>query len=214
MIEKIDAIIILKSLIDEQNEEKINGYINRVESMNDNEWTTFINERSVETIEDLSKLIDKFMSNRQEAKFKPLNDMISYGTSGNTLHIHVIPQDVRDLLNKEGLKKAENYVIDALEKIKEMLGSKEDLSNIDGIYAVSGILRGPIIKIFENLNFDTKEMDIDDAKNDEELGVFYERFKSNKKLGRAKISKNELVSKEWEELKDKRKKVLNNDISR
>ena len=215
MIEKIDAVIILKSLINEENKGKINSYIVKVQNMGEKEWQSFINEKSIVTVSDLAELINRFTNNKEESKFKSLNDMISYGTGGDTLHIHVIPNDVRDLLNKEGLKKAEVYVIDALEKIKEMINNNEDLSNINSIYAVSGILRGPIIRIFKNLSFDIKEMNIDEAKNDEELSVFYERFKDNKKLGRAKISRDKLLSEEWEKLKNTRKEMLrDNDISR
>ena len=215
MIEKIDAIIVLKSLINEENKDKINIYIDRVEKMEKEEWQSFLKEKSIETVSNLSKLINDMINNRRETKFQPLNDMVSYGTSGDTVHIHLIPSDVRNLLNKQGLNKAETYVIDALEKIQEMLKSNEDLSNVKSVYAVSGILRGSIIKIFENIGFDIKEMNIDEAKNDKELGVFYEIFKDNKKLGRAKISRNELLSKEWLELKDERKKELReNDISR
>ena len=64
--------------------------------------------------------------------------------------------------------------------------------------------------MFEGLGFDAKVLSLGQAKDDLELGFFYDNFKESNlgKLGRAQISKEKLLSPEWEELKEERKKEL------
>lgn len=46
------------------------------------------------------KFVDRIRHTQKTDKFMPLNDMFSYGRSGDTLHIHVVPPDLRNLKNE------------------------------------------------------------------------------------------------------------------
>lgn len=208
MLTKNEAISILNSMISEENGKKIEKYINIISSLDDNGWEKISKEKSIYTASDVAKIVNKDMEKSHE--FTDLNDLVSYGRNDNTIHIHVVPSDVRTLLSREGLRFSELQLIDAMEKIQTMVKENSEYKDILKIYAVSGIMKGPISKMFKNLGFDVKTMSIQTAKDDDELGKFYDIFKDKKDLGRAVLSKEVLLSDEWNELKDKRKYVLSN----
>lgn len=205
MVTKQKAIEILHSFINSQNEGEIQKYIDQITLMNDVQWEQFLAEKSLNSIEEVQKMAEKLLAS---SNFFPLNELISYGYNEHTLHIHVVPKDVKNLLSREGLKKAEIALIDALEKIQEMLKWDESFSNVNQVYAVSGLIRKPISKVFEQLDFDVKSMPIEQAKEDEELSKFYEKFQDKKILGRAVLSREILLSLEWNKIKEERKKEL------
>lgn len=209
-IKKEDAINLLNILKNEENKDKIDRYINLVNRMDELAWNKFIRKNSINSIEDLSIKARKLLE-RKEDRIQ-LNDLINYGCNGNTLHIHVIPEDVHSMLNRKGLEIAKLKLIDALEKIQVLLQENTNLSNIDKIYAVSPILRKPIINMFDELDFKTKSLDFEIAQEDEELKRFCQMFKGSKKIGSAYISKEKLLSREWNELKDKYKSEIQNNV--
>ena len=185
-----------------------------LQNMSEDEWKIFAISYNIETLSDVQNQIDK-RENESEQKFTNLNELVSFGRDDNTIHIHLVPTDARFLLNREGLKTAELSLIDALEKIQNMLIQDESYKDINNIYAVSGLIKRPIHIIFQRLGFDVKTMKIQEAKNDEELGNFYERFKDKKDLGRAKMSKEKLISKEWNDLKNEIKAShINGDLDK
>lgn len=213
-IRKEDAINVLNILRNEENKDKIDRYLNLINSMDEVAWNNFIKEYSIKSVEDLSIKARKLLEQKQD-KIE-LNDLIDYGCNGNTLHIHVIPKDVHSMLNRKGLEIAKLKLIDALEKIKVLLQQDANLSDINNVYAVSPILKRPIITIFADLGFETKVLDFERAKEDEEFKHFCKMFenkdKNPKKLGRAYISKEKLLSREWNELKDNYKAKIENNI--
>ena len=141
-------------------------------------------------------------------KFTKLNDMVSFGVNGRTIHIHVVPKDLHDVLNREGLRQGELELIDALEKIKDMLKTDKRYKHINKVFAVSSIIRKPISRLFTNLDFDVKTLKTEDAKNDVELKNFYSMFKDGKYIGRAQLSREKLFSDEWSKLAEERKETL------
>jgi len=203
-IKKEDAIKILISLRNEQNQTKIDKYIEKVSCMDELSWEKFIEESSINTIEDLIKKARELTEENDE--MIELNDLVKYGFKRTTIHIHVVPSDVHNMLSREGLKIAKQKLIDALEKIQQLLKENEKLKDVENVYAVSSILRKPIINIFEDLNYEIKVLKGEEAKKDEELRFFYETmFKGSKMLGRASISKEKLFSEKWNELKNSQK---------
>lgn len=209
MISKDETLEYLLEL--KEKDENIGKYINILKNMSQDEWIEFTNKHSIENLGDVKKQI-KIMENVSRQKFSNLNHLISFGTNNHTMHIHLVPTDAHFLLNRQGLNSAEFSLIDALEKIQDMMENNEEYKDINQVYAVSGLIKRPIDKIFVKLGFDVKTMKIEDAKNDEELSKFYERFKDKNKLGRAVISKEKLLSKEWNNKKNEIKAEHINDI--
>ena len=207
-VTKIEAINILEEMKSEENLNRVMKYINRVNQMSDEEWQKFAinNNLTVETFCEEAKR--RIMRPSQE--FTKINDLVSYGTTDDTLHIHLVPKDAHSLLNRQGFIHAEQQLIDALEHIRIIMEHDEKLSNINQVFAVSGILHGPVKRMFDNLGFSTKNMKIADAKKDPDLAYFYEMFKESKQLGRAVISRNKLESEEWKQLAKARKEELQN----
>lgn len=220
MVKKGDAISTLKTLITDTNRDKVEKYINIISSLSDEEYSKVLEEKSIYSIDDIVNMVNKNERREEEKEheeiqheFTKLNDLVSYGRRKNTVHIHVVPSDVRSLLSRDGLKFAELQLIDAIEKIQGFIKDEKDFEDVLNVYAVSGIIKRPISKIFENLGFDVKTMSIQDAKEDVELGKFYDMFKDKKDLGRAILSKEKLLSEEWNIMKDNRKQELINKCS-
>lgn len=207
---KTDAVRILESMKDEQNANGINTCIGRINAMNDEEWTKFVKVNDINS-EEVLRAQAKSAINKKEQKayeFKSLNDLISYGINDNTLHIHLIPKDAHGFLNRQGLIHAEQGLIDALEKIREMLKNNENLQNIDNVCAVSGMIHGITARMFSGLGFNVNVIGMEQAKDRPELRKFYEMFKDSSRLGIANISRQAILSEEWEKLKETRKDEL------
>lgn len=206
MIKREDAISVLQGLLTPSNEKKIRIYIEKITRMTDKQWQQFLNEKSINSIEDIEKIVNELLARRNDDEKIKLNDLISYGISGNTLHIHVVPSDLHHMLSARGMKEGKQYLIEALEQIKQIMQS-EGHTNIEKVFAVSPIMRRPITDIFEELGFSTRTINMEKAKDDEELQYFYEMFKGKgKKLGRAILTREQIFSDEWEQLKNSQKK--------
>lgn len=191
-----------------ENKEKVEKIINIINSIPEEKFGDFLKEKNISTMDDVKKEFNRINMPETQQKFDELNELVMFGKSNNTIHIHLIPKDARFLFNREGLKKAELQLIDSIEKINEIVSSNEEYKDVKQIYAVSGIIKPPISNMFKNLDFDVKIMKINEAKNDKELGRFYELFKDKKNLGRAVISIEKLKTQEWNDKKNHRKEEL------
>lgn len=204
-MDKNKVIEILQS-VEVENKEKLQDYLNKVSNMDEQYLLNFMKEKNITTEENLREFVKSNVDSRNN--FIALNDMVSYGLSNNTLHIHVVPKDIHSLMDKKGMLKGESYLIDALEKIETLIEQDDKLKDINQVYAISSIIRPPISKLFLNLDFDVKILDADKAREDDEFKFFVDRLLNGKKLGRAKISREKLFSKEWQNLKEDRKKDI------
>lgn len=198
MISKDEVLNYL--LNNRESENNVAKYIELLNNMSQDEWIDFVDKHSIKNLNDMQNEINKRVEPVSQ-KFTNLNDLVSFGRNDNTIHIHLVPTDAHFLLNRKGLKDAEMSLVDALEKIQDML-QDDEYKDIKDVYAVSGIIKRPIDRIFTKLGFDVKTMKIEDARTDEELSIFYEMFKDKKDLGRAKILREKLLSKEWNDLKN------------
>jgi hypothetical protein len=202
MLQKSEVLNLINTITNEQNKEKLQKYIDLVNSMDSNAWYKFCQEHELDTLDKLKNSLEEKLN----YPYILLNELISYEIDKETLIIHLFPKDAHSFLFGEGRIKAEKALIDALEQIQEMM--RKD-SSITKVYAASGIIQSLIAKMFVRLGFDVKVLPMDQAKEDDELGKFYEQFKNKSdKLGRAQIERDKLLSPEWEELKKGRKKEL------
>ena len=88
----------------------------------------------------LSKKIEEISQNRNEEKHT-INDMFTYGISGNCIHLH-LPTDLHELMARNGISKTIALVnlqlLDAIDKIKEMRdGGFYRFKDKDSIYDIS-----------------------------------------------------------------------------
>lgn len=209
MLKKSEIINLLNSIADDTNQSKIEKFKEKIANIDEKSWESLLIDRGIETLQDAKTFLINAMKVRS-SEFIELNELVSYGITemADTITLHLVPKDARNFLNHRGLQKAEYLLIDALEKIQVMLQEDEKLESIKNIYAVSGIIKKPISTLFTNLGFDVKTMKTKLAKDDPELQRFYEMFKDKNSIGRANLSKEKLLSKEWNYSKDERKTIL------
>jgi len=111
------------------------------------------------------KFINRIKHNSHSNNFTPLNDMFSYGRTGNTLHIHLVPHDLRNTKSTLGEEQfnmlIENKLEDFLGKLQPIVKSD---STISGVFAVSPIFfHESWRKAHEKLGFDSvKEIILDE----------------------------------------------------
>lgn len=208
MFTKEQLIQKLREIEDDKNTEEIKDLIQKIEKTSEGQLQEFLKDMKIKNDKDIQKAVNKRNRRREKTKFTPLNEVVSYGINGKTLHIHLIPKDARSMLTKEGQQEAKKSLIDALEKVKQKMKEEKGFEKVEEVYAISGIIRGFVAGWFNDLDFKVKTLPIEEAKKDKELKRFYRRFKNQKKLGRASLSKEKLMSEDWEEKKNDLKKGL------
>lgn len=207
MITKNEILNILNEMTTEENKPIVCEYIDVVKASDEKNLEQLLQERGINNEQDVRNFIN-IKTTRDIHNFIAVNDLVSFGTTGFTLHLHVVPTSLKNMLSPAGVRKAEVELIDGLEKIKEMLVADEKYKNINKVYAVSNIIARPVSTIFEKLGFDVKSLDINEAKEDAELSRFYDRFKNGKKIGRAELAKEKMLSDEWSKKVADRKQQL------
>lgn len=205
MLSRIEIVGILNNMTTEKNKGIIEELLGKLERTSDEDLEKLLTERKIKSARDVKRMVketEKRPRRMQKHKFESLNDVVSFGTTDSTIHIHLIPKDAHYMLTREGMKEAELALIDALEKIKRKLGKEKKYKRIQQVYAVSPIMTGIVSRWFKDLGFDVKTLPMEQAKGDEELSKFAGIFEGAKKLGRANLTKEQLMTEEWEERKE------------
>ena len=185
MISKETVISQLKSLINEYGKEKIESFVVEVNSINDDKWDEFVLQNGVTE----KNLIDIIKGRLGKPRFTALNDLINYGTSDETLHIHIAIDSVHHLTNRQGIQLANTKLIQALSKLREMLSERND-TNIKKIFAVSPILRIKFVQdMFRHLEFTVSQT------NEEYL---LSKFPNAKSVWQAELPVDVLLSGEYD----------------
>lgn len=194
------------------NEMYINFYLGKIDMFNEAQLQSFFNEygTSRKQIEEALRVkLEQDMQRAREKKY-PLNNFISYGVSGKTIHIHILPKSIREDIVKKGIRRVYNeatlYLVDALEQIEEMSGEQE----WEQVYAISPILSGGTLRIFEQLGFETKLYGEEEMERQTEPETQLARyiFPEAVRVGTAKLSIEELRTPEWQRKKEEVKQEL------
>lgn len=151
---------ILMSMRTTENEEKVNYLLGKIDMMKESEI-----QQRLETIGNTEGSVREFLSkkideNTQDDKKYPINDMFTYGISGNCIHLH-LPTDLHESLMKEGpsktMARVNLYLLDAIDRIKRL---KDEgfykFQNKNSIYMISPALIRPEIKFLKGLDFTTQ----------------------------------------------------------
>lgn len=164
---------------------------------------------------DITKNLFNTFNCHRHNNFKKINDLITYWTSKNSIHIHLVPRDISHVFrDPEEMKKYELLFIDALEKLKVIMMKNDWKNRID---AISPIVRqnSVIWNLFEKYWFDVKSMTREKAADDKELSYFVKNIftdEKNKKhftkIWMARLTREKLFSDEWENMKNKYREEL------
>ena len=151
-----------------------------------------IDQIKAELDELVKELIKNYLKGQQKVQEKEkhynLNDFFDCRISNNTLHIHVVPKNIKDDISRLGLGEYYKYVdeklSDALSKIPAILKEPSN-KNIRSVFAVSKLLRtSNAKKIFSKYGFDTSG--VPDK-------IFEEMFHTDR-IGQAIISREKFMS--------------------
>lgn len=204
---------ILMSMRTQENDTLINNLLGKIDMMDEKSFQTAL-EKVDNNEEGVRKFFESKLSerhhNQSEEKF-PINDMFTYGISGNCIHLH-LPGDLHQMLAKKGLSGTINTVnlqlLDAIDKIKQLRDNGfYRFQGKDSIYMISPILIGREMKFLDSMDFQTqlyRKKDLNDDKFIEEhteARLATQIFGKDKNVGTASIKFETISSKEWQEKK-------------
>ena len=204
---------ILMSMRTQENDTLINNLLGKIDMMDEKSFQTAL-EKVGNNEEGVRKFFESKLSerhhNQSEEKF-PINDMFTYGISGNCIHLH-LPGDLHQMLAKKGLSGTINTVnlqlLDAINKIKQLRDNGfYRFQGKDSIYMISPILIGREMKFLDSMDFQTqsyRKKDLNDDKFIEEhteARLATQIFGKDKNVGTASIKFETISSKEWQEKK-------------
>ena len=191
MFTRQEAINVIENQIKQKNNVNVEKYqeiLNKINSISDEEFEHIAKQRIGEkaTIEMISTWLKAKMEKHPKNEFIKLNNMVSYHIIHETIALHVVPKQA----NSKQARKGEIYLADALEKIKSKIREGE-FGDIATIFAVSDLLKLKLLqKNFKDLGFKIEKG------NQKFEKIFKDPYQ-------ATLSKDFLLSDEWEALKNK-----------
>ena len=209
------VIKVLIGLRKENNKKEIDKLINKIDNMSYEELNILLEQKNIfeDNIEEyLEKLIEKtIVPEENSEKFISVNDWFCYGRTGDTIHVHITPPDLRGVKKELGDEGFYKYFKDQLEDfLSRMQEVFLDDTSINTLFAVSPIFYNDNITwAFETLGFDKlKEVDInnkDDNMSEEQKERFINMFnkgEKKKKVFYTKMSRDKFLSMEYSQIKD------------
>ena len=204
---------ILMAMRTQKNDTLINNLLGKIDIMDEQSLQTALekvgnNEEGVRAFFE-RKLSERY-HNQNEEKY-PINDMFTYGISGNCIHLH-LPSDLHQMLSEKGLSATIDFVnlqlLDAIDKIKELRDNDfYRFQGKDSIYMISPILIGREIKFLDSMDFSTqsyRKKDLSDDKfieDNTEAKLAIRIFGKEKNIGTASISFETISSQKWQDKK-------------
>lgn len=211
---KKDIKSILMSMRTQNNQERINRLLGKIDMLDDETL-----QKAIQKVGGTEESIEEFFENKLKGESEyheehtPINAMFSYGISDTCIHLH-FPTDLHDMISQEGISrtidKANLYLLDAIDRIKQL---KSDgfykFSDKDSIYMISHALIGSELEFLSKLDFKTRRYSSRELKSEEflrsnpEASLAVQLFGNDKRIGTAKIDIDTIFSKEWQEKKQK-----------
>lgn len=201
---------ILMNMRNSENETVINSLLGKIDLMDEKTISDELqklgnDEANVRAF--FEEKIAKKMNSHNEEKY-PINEMFTYGMSGNCIHLH-LPGDLHQMIKDKGLTGTIDtvnlHLLDAIDKIYKL---KTDgfyrFEGKDSIYMISPILRGPEIKFLEEMDFQTHTYKKSELRNEQfreehpEAKLAAHIFGQDKTVGTALIDINTIGTPEWQ----------------
>ncbi|MEE3343487.1 MAG: hypothetical protein VZS44_05305 [Bacilli bacterium] len=207
----------LENMKTKENESAINHLLKSLDEISDEELKTKLNQLNIseENIEQyLSDLIRKSLIQEDLSdKFININELFCYGRTKNTIHMHIIPKDLRGFKKEIGDKLFYYYYKEQLEDFlsRMQIIFSED-TTINSLFAVSPIFFNPnISSIHESLGFDKlTEIDLNNKKDKmsiEQKLLFLNMFNKNgknRKVYYTNITREKLLGMKYSQITEKK----------
>lgn len=204
------------------NEASVNYLLGLLDMMSDEELQAKlgrININSGNIEQYLTEQIDRIKTQHEQSEnFTNVNKMFCYGRTGDTIHMHIIPKDLRDLKKKVGDEEFYQFYKDQLEDFLSRLQTifKND-DTIKTLFAVSPIFfNGNISLAHEDLGFD--EITEVDPKNKEDkmsmeqkerfIKMFNPDGDHRRKVYYTSMTREKLLSREYAQIPEDEKTIL------
>lgn len=210
---KQDAKNILISMRKPENETFVNYLLGQIDMMDDQRIADELqklgnDEGNVRSFFE-GKIAER-TSNRNEEKFS-INDMFTYGISGNCVHLH-LPGSLMEMMKEKGMSKTMDtvnlYLLDAIDRLSKL---KQDgfykFQDIDNIYMISPIMIGRETQFLEGFDFEThsyRKKELRDPKfvqEHPEAQLATHIFGKDRNVGTALISFDTISTPEWQSKK-------------
>lgn len=207
---------ILISIRTEENDTLVNNLLGKIDMLDEQSLQTALEKvgDNEESVREFFK--NKLVANQQkqsDEKFS-INDMFTYGISGNCIHLH-LPGDLHQMLAEKGISATMNTInlqlLDAIDEIKQLRDNGfYGFQGKDSIYMISPILIGREMKFLDSIDFQTqqyKKRELDDKKfvqEHPEARLAIDIFGKDKNVGTASIKFETIASKEWQEKKEEK----------
>ena len=220
-MDRSDVKRILYSLKDNTNEEIITSVLAKLDRLTDENISQILSqigdsETAVKGY--LNNIIYKQLVKRHEHEHDhniPLNDYITYGKTGSTLHLH-LPVDLHASIQKDGFSRTIDrvnlYLLDAIDRVVDFRKKNSPaISEIDEVYMISPILIRTELKFLKELGFTTQSFskkqlsDPEFLQNSSEAVLANKLFGSKNNVSSAKIPLDTLLSTEWQKKKEEAK---------
>lgn len=210
-MDKKDIKSILILMRTSENDEIINNLLGKIDMMDEASFQNALQQvgRTEETVRTFfeKKILEK--QNTHTEEHTPINEMFSYGVSGNCIHLH-LPTDLHESMVKNGISKTmalvNLHLLDAIDKIKAMKDRDfYKFKDKDSIYMISPAMIKREMRFLEELDFTThsyskKQLsDSDFVQETPEAQLAVHIFGKDKNVGTASIRFDIINSKEWQE---------------
>lgn len=209
---KKDVKNMLISMRTHENEAAVNNLLARIDIIEESKIQEKLEQLggTEEAVrQELSRMIVKSLTNEQKY---PINEMFTYGISGNSIHLH-LPGKLYGMLEALGPSKTIDtvnlYLLDAIEKIAQMRQNGfYRFQGTDSIYMISPVLRRKELEFLEKLDFQTHAYTKKQLTSNEFLQSCSEArlastiFGTSSKVGTATIEIEKITTPEWQAKKE------------
>lgn len=208
---------ILISLRTHENDSIVNNLLGKMDLMDEKTINSYIEQ--IGDKENIIKYFEEIINKEQkllENKHDPINEMFTYGITGNCIHLH-LPGKLNEMIKEKGILATIDSVnlqlIDALDKIRQLKENRfYKFNDKNSIFMISPVLIGKELEFLEGLDFKTQLFTAKQLKNhdfvkenkDARLGI--EIFGDTKNIGTASIDIDRLSTQEWQNKKNEKVK--------
>lgn len=204
-----------------ENEEKVDYLLKVLGKISDDDLDKKLSEKNLSE-DNIDKFLNLLIKNtvvpeNSSKQFIGVNDWFCYGRTGDTIHLHIIPPDLRGTKEELGDEAFYNLFKELLEDfLSRMQGVFEEDTTVNTLFAVSPIFYNQNISwAFDSLGFD-KIIEVDpnnkeDNMTDEQKEHFINMFnkgEKKKKVFYTQMPRERLLETEYHQIPDVNNKVI------
>ena len=192
------------------NENAVNYLLDKLDQVSSEELNELFEQKNISENnikEFLQSLIEKNLTQEETTEnFIGVNDWFCYGRTGDTIHMHLIPKDLRGVKKELG---DEGFYNLYKEQLKDFLSKMQALfledPSINSLFAVSPIFYNPnITQVHEDLGFN-KVVEVDLNNENDNMSVeqkeyflnMFNKGDNNKRVYYAKMTREELLENDY-----------------